>query len=1079
MDDVIICCTICHRNGTPDFELIVDQLQPLNSYVGRIVHRTFGDRLGMVAGSLVCTICDAYVCPRRKNDERGSWSVAWPAVIWTCLSVNNFAHTEKFMQFFSASLRRAWSASMPLWNANILANFDVRPTFRDVTRDIDDFNRDIDSGEMGRIRRRINETCYPSVRCPQVCFKFIDDLRRNRLQLIPALHYVATFCTGFQSFNADPSLLKGARPDWTQLLTDMDRLISPCIVINEKGICLLACSEDTHSSASLQWLHVPTNPVFGNRPPLVPDLQAPVVLSGNCLRPGKTNQMNTSYPVYEQTGSTTGLSTFRLTSRFPHFQMTDEIALGMGLVYENRPDILHLSKQSPALSDGIDDIVQFYSTHRHGRPYINVERHYLAASYIQLEDAHIIAQAYNTRLTRVDAPYLHIDGERPTLLREPRDIFAVVHSTNDRGHGAFVMDTKQYSDSNDENRQRTLGKIAFSVLSSILCCSHIYEALLNSKWRTDNALRDVHKDIVTALKLLVKADQSPHFPLTSTIRVHLRQTNLRQAEDGTAQFRIASALTSICAGIHHFDNMSLDEILQRTNDLPNNIVVVSSVARRPLGGFPEVLGDLTAMLGLSARQDLAVTWRWTRNTSWQYSGTCEHGTDFGQHDMMIYVKNHRSDLMQKSLQSLCNGQSIIRCILHEYSLIREQRGMSIECVVHGCVGKIQWRCSNGLGHHQCAVGVCRKHFNQFVTDKNHNLHDKPYMIGEYGPRRENDLRLPQRRGLVPEDEQNEEGAADQDVVDDPFEIFLQGDGNEPESIIDEATLEDNDCGFVPCPTTTSILKRPIFSSDASTSSAGHYLLNHHLRVMSRTAVMKKPPISTLKFLQNLCAKQPHGRVSLLYPEAMLFPRIFWCTVNESVVGALPSVLYNNVVDSIVLKDVASVNDHFIVRLQDETLMTAHDHSYIQFAFDVLLNRDLNRNSAVIACNRGLEAVVRDGARFYPEAEEHILKFDEVDAEREVNRLLAMMRTEGPWNYFITLTCNESRTFGLAPLHIAIERLAFEQGKDLSVLLQNYSVLLTRAWERTVHYTWNYITTSAEQPLGHVKSSWMRYEFQSG
>ena len=84
-------------------------------------------------------------------------------------------------------------------------------------------------------------------------------------------------------------------------------------------------------------------------------------------------------------------------------------------------------------------------------------------------------------------------------------------------------------------------------------------------------------------------------------------------------------------------------------------------------------------------------------------------------------------------------------------------------------------------------------------------------------------------------------------------------------------------------------------------------------------------------------------MSLLHPEGMLFPWIFWCSVNESVVGALPSVLYNNVVDSVVLRNAAAVKDHFIVRLQDETLMTAHDHRYIQFVFDVLLNRDLNKN----------------------------------------------------------------------------------------------------------------------------------------
>ena len=167
-----------------------------------------------------------------------------------------------------------------------------------------------------------------------------------------------------------------------------------------------------------------------------------------------------------------------------------------------------------------------------------------------------------------------------------------------------------------------------------------------------------------------------------------------------------------------------------------------------------------------------------------------------------------------------------------------------------------------------------------------------------------------------------------------------------------------------------------------------------------------------------------------------------------------------------------------MRLQDGSLLAAHDSNYIQFVFDVMLNSDLNRNSALIACNRGLESVVRDGAGINPEAQENILKFDEIDARKEVNRLASMLRTEGPWNYFITMTCNDSRTFGVAPIHQAIKRLANRRENESDILLQNYSTLLTRCWERTVHYTCKYMTTSIEQPLSPVKTSWMRYEFQS-
>ena len=117
--------------------------------------------------------------------------------------------------------------------------------------------------------------------------------------------------------------------------------------------------------------------------------------------------------------------------------------------------------------------------------------------------------------------------------------------------------------------------------------------------------------------------------------------------------------------------------------------------------------------------------------------------------------------------------------------------------------------------------------------------------------------------------------------------------------------------------------------------------------------------------------------------------------------------------------------------------TSHDQHFIQYAFDVLLNGELNKNSAVIACHRGLEAIVKDGARFTSDGEECILKFDECDARHEVNRLVSMLRTEGPWTYFVTLTCNDSRTFAVALIRHAIREISDDGNTQcLENLLQN-------------------------------------------
>ena len=95
----------------------------------------------------------------------------------------------------------------------------------------------------------------------------------------------------------------------------------------------------------------------------------------------------------------------------------------------------------------------------------------------------------------------------------------------------------------------------------------------------------------------------------------------------------------------------------------------------------------------------------------------------------------------------------------------------------------------------------------------------------------------------------------------------------------------------------------------------------------------------------------------------------------------------------------------------------------------------------------------------------------------MNRLVGMLRTEGAWTYFITLTCNDSRTFGVTPIRRAIVKFADGDASILDQMLQDYSIILSRAWKRTVYSIWNYIANSVERPLGHVKS-WMRYQFQT-
>ena len=112
--------------------------------------------------------------------------------------------------------------------------------------------------------------------------------------------------------------------------------------------------------------------------------------------------------------------------------------------------------------------------------------------------------------------------------------------------------------------------------------------------------------------------------------------------------------------------------------------------------------------------------------------------------------------------------------------------------------------------------------------------------------------------------------------------------------------------------------------------------------MARSGICEKT-LASLQLLQNVCSETPHDTIPLIYPEGMLFPRIFWSSVENDIVGALLSVIYTNITDSILLGGNAPLGDRLRASTQDSTLLTSHDRFYIQFAFDVQMNAALYKN----------------------------------------------------------------------------------------------------------------------------------------
>ena len=133
------------------------------------------------------------------------------------------------------------------------------------------------------------------------------------------------------------------------------------------------------------------------------------------------------------------------------------------------------------------------------------------------------------------------------------------------------------------------------------------------------------------------------------------------------------------------------------------------------------------------------------------------------------------------------------------------------------------------------------------------------------------------------------------------------------------------------------------------------VLNNYLHVLQRTKVPIWNTNSHKNFIQSIVAKVPNSSISLLYPEAVLFPSIFWKQDEcGTCIGALPSVLLQS--DSLNLKfNFASVSDHLWSRLTNGALQTSTNLSYASLAFDLKMNAEMNKNhSSYVVFKRGFE-----------------------------------------------------------------------------------------------------------------------------
>ena len=400
----------------------------------------------------------------------------------------------------------------------------------------------------------------------------------------------------------------------------------------------------------------------------------------------------------------------------------------------------------------------------------------------------------------------------------------------------------------------------------------------------------------------------------------------------------------------------------------------------------------------------------------------------------------------------------MRCDHHDLFLVKQPLSCETPCCVLNCGRSARWKCQ-GRGR-RCCRAVCLGHGNDlFAIVGNTVVNVELDMPGRS---------LQRARQVDDDDDQSELSDVEPTSNDASFEEDWEAD----ELVLAPLGLEDASDGNAP-PLHARRDMVPIYDANAG-GIPSHFLWNEGYHVKRCTAGYSGVRGNAL--MQHIVDTTNNASVGLLYPEAQLFPRIFWSETSGSIVGAIPSFMLNSAASQ--FRTLASLEEHHSIRLRDGDILTSKQNGYWHYIFDLKLNRAMNSVPSKLIFRRGLE-FLHENAEHHAAKEyatELRLPMDEAESSQRIKELASLLK-KGKWNYFLTITCNDSDTPGVREITRAIKDFAGGDDAMLRELTDAYLPFTLRAWYRFVRVFLEELLMRNELIMGPVKSLFYRFEWQ--
>ena len=1041
MAEVEEMCAKCCRTSTNAYKL------HFQSYQRDSLHRTmFGKHLAEMEHDDIrmCQQCMEY---NNNPDRHQDWPNAWPCVLYTFLfDTHRFSsNAEKLFKILPHEIKASFRQHMNTVHPSINVNGSF---LRDITAEKEEFRNLINMRTAKSLIKAMTNFCFPDIRCPAGCFEFIE-----KTNGISFAHFLNFLYPSFNSFNANSKKnLKGAREDFIQPLTLLEKFtISPCVINNEKGLQLVTCS-DHPNGVLLKFVHVPTNPVAGNINPSFSDRLALMVSSVRTVRPLKIGSKSATFTMCRvDSGRVSGVSSTVL-HKFRNFEvpLSDRLQHVEKLIINCRSDVKEVIR------------ICCYNgemTKRLAEGYLKYE---CPVSLSILEESCRNAVVFDMESLMRMKDFVESCPEDMTSRDEYKRPLVFAHPLD--GYGSEPTSIPKTICQNPALFPFVFAFIHQNSIWSKLTASSTEREQLVDVCHALHRLRLTKKRLSlprtisllqTSFRELFQPDASPLPALCERLEgCFVISCNRSELTGSVIDCSRHDVLFVACES--HGRDTQVPFELTSANGMPFQLVFLANDEQLSLRYGPPFYGFWTVKNdGGRASKDPTLEYQYNRN--WKF---------------LLYIS--QNDLKEETkLRYLkyMGGQGVFFCQEHNLPLSTDYLNSNRKCSLprntsnhQRCTRKSAWRCPTK----DCNASVCRTHFSEFCDATDRVLVDN----------------------ICCSDPDDTSADSSEDEVnihtDQPATSLFEIDTTErpvgPESNMDEFDCPELivDAGFQDTDAlATDSGCEPVYLSNDSKFVPMHVLLNGECQLMKRVKFPKHIGKKFQRFLQNFVSTLPGTSIPLLQPEACLFPSIFYKQMEDgSFPGALPFFLYDDRSRNSRL-DFDGLHEHLRLRLKDASLLTSANLSYIMYGFDCVLNLSLTKCHTNQFFKRGLQTIAI--GKYKPRqltSTESVLKMDSVDSDVHVNRLGTACASETP-DLFVTFTCNQKEHPGVAKIVQAIYALyGSATTAELKEILQSYMVIIVRCWTRTIELLIDYLRFSDEHVLGEIIKVWGRAEFQS-